>query len=242
MNKIAKKPDPDIRTDTLVRFYLELADEPGRKRDKLHRAVLKMIEQGFWNPGDRLPTDSEFSQLLPLSVATVQAALAMLADQQVIVRKQKQGSFIMSEEHLSRDMVFFCFQHPDQDSDASVEFTSFSIFETEAPCPGEAFFGKDRPMLCISRDAEIAESFTVTSDVYLADPRIRILLDLDPDTLRTLGLRTLLQTRFGLPSVRLNGTSEPPRCPPTNVNGFGSRKIRLARSPKPRCLPSTMKN
>ena len=104
MKELKKKPTSDIRIEALLGFYDDLANKPGRKRDRLYQAVLKMIERGFWNPGDRLPTDADFAHLLPLSVATVQAALKMLSDQKVIVRKQKQGSFVASEDNLNRDI------------------------------------------------------------------------------------------------------------------------------------------
>ncbi len=194
---------PDLRHEMLIQVFKELEGEPGRKRDRLYKTILQMIERGFWNPGDRLPTDWEFSQLLPLSVATVQAALKMLADQHVIVRKQKNGSFIASEENLSRDAVFFNFKHPESQRTADVSFQSFDIVESRDPSPGQSFFGTSGPLLKITRDAEVAGEFRVLSELYLADPRLRILLDLNPDMLKDLAIRPLLQIRFGLPSVRI---------------------------------------
>jgi DNA-binding GntR family transcriptional regulator len=188
--------------ETLLGFYNGLADEKGRKRQKLYEAVLKMIERGFWNPGDRLPTDAEFSRLLPVSVATVQAALTMLADQKVIIRKQKQGSFIASEENLQRDAVFLKFQHRENGRSEHIKFKSFAITESDEPGPGKAFFGHDQPLIKIRRISEVSDEFLVDSEIYLADPRLRILLDLDPAMLKDLAIRTLLQTRFGLPSTR----------------------------------------
>ena len=180
----------------LLELFAQQANEPGRKRDKLLNAVLKMIERGFWNPGDRLPTDVEFSQLLPLSVATIQAALKMAADQGIIVRKQKNGSFIASEENLSRDSVFFNFQHRDDHRLAEIAFLSFEVVETTRSIHGQRFFGARTPLLQISRDVDVAGELRVRSDLYLADPRLRILLDLDPDTLKDLAIRPLLQVRF----------------------------------------------
>ena len=201
MNKIQRAPSSDIRAEMLLQFFSEQADKPGRKRDKLLNAVLKMIERGFWNPGDRLPTDVEFSQLLPLSVATVQAALTMAADQGIVVRKQKNGSFIASEENLSRDAVFFNFRHRNEDSLADVTFVDFQIAETSEPNPGQSFFGGRAPLLRITRS--LGGELKAMSDLYLADPRLRILLDLDPETLKNLAIRPLLQVRFGLPSLRI---------------------------------------
>ena len=202
MNKVPEKPLSDIRTEMLLEIFAEQADEPGRKRDKLFNTVLKMIERGLWNPGDRLPTDAEFSQLLPLSVATVQAGLKMAAEQGVVVRKQKSGSFIASEENLPRDAVFFNFSRAGGSRHASVSFLTFDIEETDEPGPGKAFFGSSRPLLKITRVAKIAGEFLTMSNVYLADARLRLLLDLDPALLKDLAIRPLLQMRFGLPSVR----------------------------------------
>ena len=204
MNEVPKSPSSDIRTEMLLELFAEQADEPGRKRDKLLRTVLKMIERGFWNPGDRLPTDAEFSHLLPLSVATVQAALKMAADQGIVVRKQKNGSFIASEDNLSREAVFFNFHHREDHRVADVAFLSFEIKETTGSEHGQRFFGAGRPLLRITRDVDIAGEFRAMSDLFLADPRLRILLDLDPAMLKDLAIRPLLQIRFGLPSLRFD--------------------------------------
>ncbi|MGC1428893.1 MAG: UTRA domain-containing protein, partial [Albidovulum sp.] len=120
----------------------------------------------------------------------------------VILRKQKNGSFITSEENLPRDYVFMRFHHPESGDLGTVEFKSFSIAEISAPSPEQRFFGDGQPLLLITRDVEIEQTFLVRSEVYLADPRLRILLDLDPSTLKDLAIRKLLQTRFGMPSVR----------------------------------------
>ena len=204
MNKVPTSPKSDLRAEMLLQFFAEQADEPGRKRDKLLNAVLKMIERGFWNPGDRLPTDAEFSQLLPLSVATIQAALTMAANQGIVVRKQKNGSFIASEENLSREAVFFNFRHRSDDGLADITFVDFKIAETHGPNPGQSFFGGTAPLLHITREVDIGGELRAMSELYLADPRLRILLDLDPETLKNLAMRPLLQVRFGLPSVRFD--------------------------------------
>ena len=52
-----KTKGADFKSEALAEFYRQMTHEPGPKRAKLYRAMLKMIEQGFWNPGDRLPTD-----------------------------------------------------------------------------------------------------------------------------------------------------------------------------------------
>ena len=204
MKELKKKPTSDIRIEALLGFYDDLANKPGRKRDRLYQAVLKMIERGFWNPGDRLPTDADFAHLLPLSVATVQAALKMLSDQKVIVRKQKQGSFVASEDNLNRDIVFLRFRHREDGRSETVDFKSIEVTETLSPGPGSRFFGDNGPLLKVSRDLEVSGEFMVHSDIYLADPRLRILLDLDPEMIKDVAIRTLLQTRFGLPSVRFD--------------------------------------
>lgn len=169
--------------------------------------MLKMIENGFWNPGDRLPTDLELTERLPLSLATVQAALQLLAEQEIVVRKKRNGTFIATEEHLSRDLIFFRFVDTDKDSHLFVEDRSPSVAETNEQGPWSDFLGvRDRYVLW-SRSIEVGGEFMVRSEFYFSNPRLRVLVDLPPDSLKGIAVRPFLQVRFGLPTIRLNWES-----------------------------------
>ena len=193
--------DTDFRTEALVGFYNDAVDESGPKRAKLHRAMLKMIENGFWNPGDRLPTDLELTKKLPVSLATVQAAMQLLAEQEIVVRKKRDGTVVASEQHLSRDLIFFRFAEPGDDKVVPVEDVELSVEEIGEHGPWAGFLGPRDRYVKLSRTLTIDNAFLISSDFYFANPRLRVLLDLPPATLMGLAVRPMLQVRFGLPTT-----------------------------------------
>ena len=64
------------------------------KYAQLYEQILRTIEGGDWNPGDRMPPDSEFVRVLPVSLGTVQRALNLLAGDGVIARRHGHGTFV----------------------------------------------------------------------------------------------------------------------------------------------------
>ena len=160
----------DFRSEALAGFYREAAKGSGPKRARLHRAMLKMIDHGFWNPGDRLPTDLELTERLPLSLATVQAALQLLADQEIVVRKKRNGTFVASEEHLSRMLIFFRFVDPDSVRPLVVEERERAVAETGERGPWSDFLGIRDRYVQWSRTLEIGGEFMVRSEFYFLQP------------------------------------------------------------------------
>ena len=197
----------DFRSEALAGFYREAAGGSGPKRAKLHRAMLKMIEHGFWNPGDRLPTDLELTGCLPLSLATVQAALQRLADEEIVIRKKRNGTIVATEEHLSRLLIFFRFVDPDSARPLVVEERERTVAETGERGPWSGFLGARDHYVQWSRTLEIGGAFMVRSEFYFANPRLRLLLDLPAESLKGIAVRPLLQVRFGLPTIGLQWQS-----------------------------------
>ena len=64
------------------------------KYAQLYEQILRTIEGDDWNPGDRLPPDSEFARVLPVSLGTVQRALNLLAGDGVIAPRHGHGTFV----------------------------------------------------------------------------------------------------------------------------------------------------
>ena len=190
-----------FKSEVLAEFYRQMANEPGPKRAKLYRAMLKMIEQGFWNPGDRLPTDLELTRHLPLSLATVQAGLNALAEQGLVSRTKRKGTFVASEDHLTRDYVFFQFLHADSGKQMLVDTVELEVSETSETGPWSELLGRREKYLQLSRIVRIGDEFSTLSDFYFADPKIWILLDFPPDSLKNIGIQQMIHLRFGLPSI-----------------------------------------
>lgn len=199
--QITNPVSDDVRLDALLAFLKAESSGPGPKRARLHRAMIKMIEQGLWNPGDRLPNDTVIASYLPLSLVTVQASLNMLADQKFITREKQKGSFVSSASNLPRDYFYFRFADAETGNWLGIKTLSFKVEETPDGGPWSDFLGKNRTYLKVSRIISVDGEFNVYSEMYFIDPKIRFLLDTPPDALKDIALQQLVHVRFGLPAV-----------------------------------------
>ena len=206
MNGNSSETAKSLQSEALLSFYHDSASFPGSKRVRLHAAMLRMIEQGFWHPGDRLPTDVELTKELPLSVATVQASLNMLAEQGLITRAKRRGSFVASEEHLPRNYLYFQFLHAKTGHRLSSETLDINVSETTERGPWSSFLGEKINYLAVSRILYFGKSFRVQSDFYFADPKIWILLDLPSEALKEVAIQQLIHVRLGLPALKRDWT------------------------------------
>lgn len=66
------------------------------------------IQTGRWKPGELLPNEFELAEMFGVSQGTVRKALDMLAQDQLLVRKQGRGTFVA--EHTPAEMLFRFFQ------------------------------------------------------------------------------------------------------------------------------------
>ncbi len=83
------------------RFWPRDPDCP--KHEQLRRALVDSIVDGFWGPGARLPTESEFASTTPCSLGTVQRALRDLVAQGVIERRRGSGT-VVADLNLPSEM------------------------------------------------------------------------------------------------------------------------------------------
>ena len=190
----------DVRAGALLTFYEQEHSGPGPKRARLYRAMVKMISQAFWNAGQRLPTDKEFTRLVPVSVATVQGALNMMAEQGLITRKKRDGTYVAPEEHLTRETAFFNFSSVGGSSIAPTRDVDYRIEETDETGPWTAFLGLDASSIRISRIVEVDQAFRVRSHFYLNGQAFRELLTIPTETLKDISVRSHLQLHFGMPT------------------------------------------
>jgi len=80
----------------LAPVYLQLADLLARK-----------IEAGYWQPGERLPTEADLAQRLEVALGTLRKALALLEQRGVIARIQGSGTYVKKFEGGQRIYELF---------------------------------------------------------------------------------------------------------------------------------------
>lgn len=69
-------------------------DGAGAVYQQIRRAVARPILNGDWKPGARIPSEHELTGMFGASRMTVNKALSSLADEGLIVRRRRSGSFV----------------------------------------------------------------------------------------------------------------------------------------------------
>jgi DNA-binding GntR family transcriptional regulator len=85
---------PRPATDDFLRRYGKRGMQELPKYVQLREALCAAINAGHWEPGARLPSDSDLTRLTGYSLGTVQRALRELADGGVVVRSQGSGTYV----------------------------------------------------------------------------------------------------------------------------------------------------
>ncbi|MDD2955712.1 MAG: GntR family transcriptional regulator [Oscillospiraceae bacterium] len=66
---------------------------------QLKNVILSDIEQGTYKKGEKIPTEQELSAMYHVSRMTVRTALEELTKENLLVRKQRKGTFVNSEKY-----------------------------------------------------------------------------------------------------------------------------------------------
>lgn len=194
-------PD-DLRLDALSGYYRDLEGQLPSKRARLYEACIKLIEQGYWTPGHRLPTEAYLAACLPVGLGTVQAVFQQLANEGLIVRERRKGSHVAEQGQIEQDLLNFYFFGDDGRSHLPLWDEALTIEETTARGPWSDFLGPQPSYIKIHRLSNIGGEFRAWSDFYLGDPRFRPFVYMAPEGLMNLSLRAILHDRFGMPALQ----------------------------------------
>lgn len=198
---VAHTGDPRLRM--LSRAMEVTPDSPRVSKVRLLRSALfDMIERGFWRPGDRLPGEKEFTELLSLSLGTVQTALRDLVAKGLLERRRGAGTFVVNAQSLGSSIWHFRFRATDGASLLPWDARVLSVEEIESTGEWSDFMGFSPSYIRIRRIVRINDEFDLSSEVYLDGPRFRPLLDIPLDVLSTKNLRTFLHERYNAPTFR----------------------------------------
>ena len=100
---------------------------------EVKRRILATLAIGEWKPGGLIPSEKELCKLFAVSIGTLRKAIDELVTENILVRHQGRGTFVVSH---SRNHHFFHFfnicRHDGQKSYPSVELVRFSRIKAEA--------------------------------------------------------------------------------------------------------------
>lgn len=85
----------EVMRDTAVPLYVQIAENI--KGKIAGREIL---------PGSRIPTEAELSKSYGVSRITIRKALELLVEEEILVRKQRLGTFVLDKK-ISRNLNHF---------------------------------------------------------------------------------------------------------------------------------------
>jgi len=183
------------------RFWIDDGSLP--KHERLKRAFITAISEGFWQPGARLPSESELAAVTPCSLGTVQKALRDLAGDGLIERKRGSGTVVARlggpiEEPWH--MRFF--------DEASAQHGAYlSVFNhvlhravTRCKGPWSAHIGQnDAPVVRIDRCFVIDSRFQVHAVFYALADRFPELVETPERMLDSTNFKLFIGRRYRIP-------------------------------------------
>lgn len=172
---------------------------------QLRVALAETITSGCWQPGTKLPTESELARHTPFSLGTVQRALRVLADEGLIVRQQGSGTYV-APARKPMDEPWHCrFIADDGRSFMPVYPRAVARKRIREQGAWSAHLGGTEHIR-IDRVIDIGGEFSVYSRFYLDAERFAGILDKPLAQLDGQNLKALIGREFGLPVTRISQT------------------------------------
>ena len=191
----------NVKLDAMKYIYEDLDAAGESKKQRLYRTCLKMFEQSFWNPGERLPTDLVLAEQLPVSLGTIQAVFRRLKDESLIVRNKRGGTYVSSSERINQEYQFFSYLGSDGKSSIPYTIDKIDMSVINKKGPWSEFLDKADKCIRISRSINFSDEFQLYSEFILPYIRFKPLLKIPKQQLIEFSIKNLLHVRFGLPTL-----------------------------------------
>ncbi len=186
----------------------------------LHNRILSAIEVGDWMPGEKLPPETAFAQAVPVSLGTIQKALQMLADDGVVVRRHRDGTYVAGAA-VADEATIFRFLADDGKSLLPIYTNVLEIAPVRASGPWSEFLGAEESFIRITRLVSINLEFDTYNQVYLSANRFSDFLDIPAHDLDGTALTRILGERYNAPMLRTVQRLRVSALPPAACQAIG---------------------
>ncbi|MCW5595573.1 MAG: GntR family transcriptional regulator [Anaerolineales bacterium] len=180
---------------------LSMSDEP--RHSRLCRAMLTLMADGHWLPGDKLPPEKEIADAVGLSLGTVQKTLARLAADNVVQRKHGHGTFVSSSSQ-SEQLLHFRFIGNDGSALMPVYAEALDCTAVPADGPWAGFLTGARKFIRVRRRINVSDEFDCLSELFIDGERFRAILAMPLKELNHVLIRTVLAERFNAPTLSVS--------------------------------------
>lgn len=176
------------------------SNDSSPKYKLLHSQILTAIEKGEWAPGEKLPPETTFAQEIPLSLGTIQKALQMLADDGVVVRRHRDGTYVAGAVIID-EATIYRFLADDEKNLLPIYMFVLDVTRTDEKGPWSTFL-KETSFVRITRRVSINVEFEAYNQVYLPAERFSTFLETPVHELHGVSLEKVLGERHNAPILR----------------------------------------
>ncbi len=169
------------------------------KHEQLRRALTESIVEGFWAPGARLPTESEFVASTPCSLGTVQRALRELVSQGIIERRRGSGSVVADLNAPTEMPLHMRYLGDDADPPAHLPRYTRVLARriVNEPGPWSRYIAPDnQPVVRIDRVFSIDRRLEVYSVFYADAAQFPELVELPVEALGNRNFKVFMARRY----------------------------------------------
>lgn len=194
---------PLIAMDALVEQVGDGAAIAGApKYQRLVEAFSSCIISGRFKPGERVPTETTLAEQLPVSVGTVQKALARLVANGLVVRHRRTGTFIADRRSQVEEVFVYRFKDPETGKYKMPFVRTVAVSVDENSGPWQDALGVAR---CVRVDRLVwfDQQPPAFSSVYFTYEHGKMYLDQPLEDLNGSSLHRMLIERFNLPTMRM---------------------------------------
>ncbi len=197
----SRKPDPQQAAvaAALAAAMKEASLSPRRtKRSAARLAIAAAIRKGVLKPGDYVPPEIWLTEILGVSLGTVQAALRQLQQMGAIVRRRGDGTRVASGEPLGRDIWHFRFVDKRTGHPLRISKERLSIERVGDTGVWTEFLGGAPDYVRIRRQVTLQDGTLVGAEMFLSAKAVPGLEAVDPDELDMVNIRPYLEERFAM--------------------------------------------
>ena len=196
--------------------------QPGRSKRTAARLALGLaILDGVLRPGDRLPSERALTDILGVSLGTVQAALRQLQQVGVIIRRRGDGTMVASTEPLASTVWHLRFASPEDGTPLHYVEKWVRVDTTADRGVWARYLGEHDRYLRIRRQFVFEGRPPVGAEMYLNPAVAPGLLDLGPDEIAMANIRVVLAERYNLTAVSANHTVRVARVDARTARALG---------------------
>lgn len=201
-----------------------LRDNPdgSPKHVVIYRGVIDAIESQTVQANEKLPTESEWTQQLPVSLGTVQRAVRSLMLEGWVRRKRGHGTYVVGAHQLLENPLHLRFVGPEGFLPVYATLLKRQSCSETGPW-SLALRQEGRNLLRIDRKISIDHTFSVLSRILVNADRFPFLADCPAATLSNHNIKLLLSRHHGVEVSRIEQSMQMMAFPPVARKVTGLR-------------------